>query len=306
MLDRRQRGIGELLLLVAMYVAYSGSRVFASGDVHAARERAAWIERVQVDAGLNFEGPVNSLFSRVEWLAVFGSYWYATAHYVITAAVLLWVYRRDRRKYLVVRRALIVATSLALCFYLVIPTMPPRLFGGYTDVLASTASSGWWSGSASAPKGLGGLTNQFAAMPSMHAGWALWVAITVFYLSQSRVMRTLSIVYALVTGIVIIGTGNHWMLDWLAGWVVVGASFMLVVRIRRVQGQRIRAFGPRPGFDKWEGIAGPRLRVRSLRSAPRGGALPPLRHGDTRSADPSEDDEVGVLLLSRGREPAWS
>ena len=54
-----------------------------------------------------------------------------------------------------------------------LPTAPPRLFGGYTDVLALTSADGWWGGDASAPKGLGGLTNQLAAFPSLHAGWAL-------------------------------------------------------------------------------------------------------------------------------------
>ena len=110
-------------------------------------------------------------------LSLFGSFWYATAHYVVTAVVLVWLYRRGADVYVPARRALLVGTIIALVAYLLLPTAPPRLFGGYADVLALTSGDGWWGGDASAPKGLGGLTNQLAAFPSLHAGWALWVAM---------------------------------------------------------------------------------------------------------------------------------
>src|SRR5207342_655398 len=86
---------------------------------------------------------------------------------------------RGRDIYVPARRALLVGTIVALVAYLLLPTAPPRLFGGYADVLALTSGDGWWGGDASAPKGLGGLTNQLAAFPSLHAGWALWVAMVV-------------------------------------------------------------------------------------------------------------------------------
>ena len=63
---------------------------------------------------------------------------------------------------------------------------PPRMLPGYVDVLATTSVHGWWGSDASAPKGLGGLTNELAAMPSLHVGWALWCAWVVFLCTRSR------------------------------------------------------------------------------------------------------------------------
>ena len=115
--------------------------------------------------------------------------------------------------------------------YLLLPTAPPRLFGGYADVLALTSGDGWWGGDASAPKGLGGLTNQLAAFPSLHAGWALWVALVLQqYAPRNRWgtwMRVGGWAHATITGLVVIGTGNHWVVDVLIGWLVIWLGFKL-------------------------------------------------------------------------------
>lgn len=120
--------------------------------------------------------------------------------------MLIWLYRRSATQYVTARRALVVATIIGLAFYLLVPTAPPRLIGGaYIDILSQHVQAGWWGADASAPRGLGGITNELAAMPSLHAGWALWVAL------------------------VIVGTANHWVLDVVVGWLVVGAGFALVM-----------------------------------------------------------------------------
>src|SRR5947209_3039422 len=76
------------------------------------------------------------------------------------------------------RWALVVSCVIALACYLLLPTAPPRMTGGgYVDILSLHSDIGWWSTDASAPKGMGQLTNELAAFPSLHAGWALWVAL---------------------------------------------------------------------------------------------------------------------------------
>jgi hypothetical protein len=68
---------------------------------------------------------------------------------------------------------------------------------------------------------MGWLTNQLAAFPSMHAGWALWVALAITAATASRALRTLGWAHAITTVVVVVGTGNHWVLDIVAGWAVV-------------------------------------------------------------------------------------
>lgn len=197
------------------------SRIFADDALAPAVDRARALLRLEHLAQLDVEAVVNGWFVGNDTIGLLASYHYATAHYVVTAGVLLWLFRRDRPLYARARTALALATVLALAAYLLLPTAPPRLMAGWTDVLALHADRGWWGEAASAPQGMGWMTNQLAAFPSMHAGWALWVALAVSAATASRTARTLAWAHAGLTTLVVIGTGNHWVLDVVVGWFVV-------------------------------------------------------------------------------------
>lgn len=221
--------LSELVLIAILYLVYTGSRLLASQDRTAALRSAARIQDWERLLGLHWERMVNGWFVDNADLGEVASYWYATTHYVVTVAVLVWLFVRHRSSYAPARAALVAATMTALVFYLVIPTAPPRFVEGFTDVLFVHSDAGWWGADASAPKGLGGLTNELAAFPSMHAGWALWVAFAVASLTCSLWARGAAVAYAVITGVVIVGTGNHWVVDVLAGWAVVAAAWWAVV-----------------------------------------------------------------------------
>ena len=219
------RGIRELVLLAALYVGYSASRLFADDAFAPAADRARSLLGLERMVGLDLEHAVTDWFVTVPLVGLAASFWYATLHYVVTAAVLVWLYRRGPASYVPARQALAVATILGLVLYLLVPMAPPRLLDGYVDVLALHADVGWWGAEASAPKGLGGLTNQLAAFPSLHAGWALWVALVVQRHVRQPGLRALGWFYAAGTAVVIVGTGNHWVLDAVVGWIVVLAAW---------------------------------------------------------------------------------
>jgi hypothetical protein len=221
-------GLLEIALIGALYVAYTASRLLASNDLTPALHRARELVRFERYVGLEWEPTINGFFVDHGTIGLFGSYWYSTAHYIVTLFVLVWLYLRHRPQYVTMRRALVVATVLALCLYLLLPTAPPRFVGGFTDVLSLHSSQGWWGADASAPRGLGHLTNELAAFPSLHAGWALWVALAIYETTRNRVLRTLGWAHALITATVIIGTGNHWLLDVIVGWIVVLAGCVAV------------------------------------------------------------------------------
>jgi hypothetical protein len=225
MIPVMNRGIRELVLLLALYVGYSVSRLFADAAVGPAADRALALLGVEQLVGLDVERAVVGWFVAVPLLGLVASYWYATLHYVVTAAVLVWLYRLGPRAYQPARLALVVATVLGLVLYLLVPMAPPRLMEGYVDVLELHAAVGWWGSEASAPRGFGGLTNQLAAFPSLHAGWALWVALVVRRHVRRPAGRALAWCYAVGTAVVIVGTGNHWVLDAVVGWVVVLAGW---------------------------------------------------------------------------------
>ena len=121
------------------------------------------------------------------------------------------------------------ATLIGLAFYLIMPTAPPRLVqGGDTDILSLLSRVGWWGADASAPKGLGQITNELAAFPSLHAGWALWVAIVLIRAGVPRFVQIAGLVYAAITMMVIAGTSTHGVIDAVVGWIVVLVAFGFV------------------------------------------------------------------------------
>lgn len=224
----RRAGV-EIALIGILYIAYCITRTFASTAFAPARGRALDILTFEKSWRFDIESWLNGQFLHHDWLAVSSSYWYATTHYLITLLALIWIFRRNAIEYLTARRALVFASLIGLTFYLLMPTAPPRLVGGYHDILSLNSGIGWWSQNGSAPKGMGNITNELAAFPSLHAGWSLWVALVVIRAGAPRIIQILGLLYAAIMAFVIVGTGNHWVLDAVVGWAVVLFSFAVMV-----------------------------------------------------------------------------
>lgn len=224
MWQRRPRlhpGLREVVLVGALYVAYTSSRLLASNDQGAALDRAHVLVLIEQTLKMNWEHGFNQFFLHHDVIALLGCYWYSTAHYIVTLVVLVWLYFQGPKNYLPARRSITVATVLALCLYLMLPTAPPRFVDGYIDILSIHSNQGWWGADASAPKGMGNLTNELAAFPSLHAGWSLWVALVLQRVAKHRWLRVLGWLHAGITAAVVIGTANHWVLDVLVGWLAI-------------------------------------------------------------------------------------
>lgn len=230
----------EIALIGVLYIGYCITRTFASTAFAPARGRALDILDFEKSWRFNVESWLNNQFLLHDWLGVSASYWYATTHYVVTLAVLVWIFRRSAVEYLTARRALVFASLIGLTCYLLMPTAPPRLVGGYHDILSLNSSIGWWSQNGSAPKGMGNITNELAAFPSLHAGWSLWVALVLIRAGVPSIVKALGVAYAGIMAFVIVGTGNHWVLDAIVGWAVVLLAFgVMIVWERRGSGDEV-------------------------------------------------------------------
>ena len=227
----RLRGLRELSLVALLYVAYTGSRLLAASDRAPALHRAHQLLALEAAFGIDREHALVHFFVVHRTVGLLSCYWYSAAHYLVTPLVLLWLYREGRRAYLPARRALVIATVLGLATYLLVPTAPPRMVAGYPDILSLHASAGWWGSDASAPRGMGGLTNELAAFPSLHAGWSLWVALATQRSARRPTVRLAAWLHAAVTALVVVGTANHWVLDVVGGWLVVIVSWALVTAV---------------------------------------------------------------------------
>ncbi|HZC69783.1 MAG TPA: phosphatase PAP2 family protein [Jatrophihabitans sp.] len=214
----------EIVLIGALYGAYEISRGLGAVSFHAALANGRAIFHIERMWHLDPERVLNGALSHATWVAVPASYFYSVMHYLVTPTVLVWMYRKHRENYGTARNALAISTAFGLIGYLLLPTAPPRMLTntGLRDTLADTAGYGWWGGEGSVPRGLGGFTNQFAAMPSLHVGWAIWCGVLVAMYARRRWVKALGIAYPLTTTLVVMATANHYFLDAIAGAVVLG------------------------------------------------------------------------------------
>ncbi|MER6011775.1 phosphatase PAP2 family protein [Streptomyces bluensis] len=233
----RLRWWSELPLLVVVYALYSAGRLLARGDVSTAVDHGLAILRVEKALRLNAEQPLNRLFTHEPWLGIPADFWYASLHYLVTPVILIWLFRSRSRLYRAARTWLMTSTLIGLIGFTLLPTCPPRLLApehGFVDTMAYYSSYGWWGGEASAPRGLGGLTNQYAAMPSLHVGWALWCGVMLWRYGGTRTTKVAGVAYPLITTIVVMGTANHYFLDAVAGAAVMGAGLLLTPLVMRL------------------------------------------------------------------------
>jgi hypothetical protein len=221
-LARPQRGVVEVATLFVLYGLYEVVRGFGSASLEAARAHTAQIVTLERSLGIYGERGVQQLAERVPGLPALLGVAYIALHLVATAAVLVWVYRRHRNRFPVVRTTLIASTAFSLAIYVLYPAAPPRLADlGFADTVTKHAKLNLSSDL------LGSLYNPFAAVPSLHFGYALLVGAAVAVLAKRRVWRVLGAAYPLAMLGIIVATGNHFVFDAAAGGAVVVVSWLV-------------------------------------------------------------------------------
>ncbi|MFI8187752.1 phosphatase PAP2 family protein [Streptomyces sp. NPDC085946] len=229
----------ELLLIRVTYAAYSQVRLAATGGSNeAGRARAEHHGRQILDLErvlrLDIEHAVNHAVVKVGWLRDFFDFYYTSFHFAVPLTVLGLLYWRRPVDYRWARAALGFTTLLALAGFWLYPLAPPRLMPtlGIIDTVHGVQDF-------TQPDygTLTALTNQYAAMPSLHFGWSLWCGLVIAVVAPRGWMKALGLLHPFFTASAIVATGNHWVLDAVGGALVVGAGFGLTYVL---QGPRAR------------------------------------------------------------------
>jgi PAP2 superfamily len=208
----RPRWWSELAGLGLGYLAYEWLRAFADHSARLARAHAHDIYRAEQLMHVAVERWFNQLLATHPWDAGAAGYYYATGHFVVTVIVVIWLYVRHPGRYRPLRSALVLTTMTALAGYWVYPLAPPRLaLAGFTDVVVRHDVLG-----AANPHGVMSMINLYAAMPSLHVAWAVWVGLAISR-SVNHPARHLAWCYPVLTTAVVLGTANHYLLDAVAG-----------------------------------------------------------------------------------------
>jgi hypothetical protein len=212
----------EVAIILLGYWLYSLGRNAIPRQASIALRHGRDIQRLQDNLHLNWERSINHFVATHEWLAQILDYYYATLHFLVTPGVLIWLFLRRSHIYRGVRTVLFSTTIVGLiCFYFY-PVAPPRLLPqfGYVDTVVHFHTWGSLADPQVAEK-----SNQFAAMPSLHIAWAVWCGIMIFLLARPMWVRVLGALYPWGTFFVIVGTGNHFILDAVGGVLVLGVGF---------------------------------------------------------------------------------
>ncbi|MDQ1024446.1 hypothetical protein QF035_002028 [Streptomyces umbrinus] len=225
---RRPPLVRELLLVVGLFLVYKLGRQLATGHTGEALDNAHRVWDLERFLRLPGEGDVQSGLLHGDTLVHVVNTYYATVHFPATAAFLIWLYLRRPGHYVWARRVLAAVTAAALVVHLTFPLAPPRMLAA--TGLVDTGQVYGPTVYGASPE-TDSLSNQFAAMPSLHFGWALMVAIGLIAATRSR-WRWLWLLHPLVTLLVIVGTANHYWLDAIVAAALLGIA-LAVIRVPR-------------------------------------------------------------------------
>ncbi|MFC4063317.1 phosphatase PAP2 family protein [Actinoplanes subglobosus] len=245
---RRLSALRELALIAALFLVYKVARVAANGHVDEAfaNARTIW----HTERWLRLPGELAVQQSLLGWngLIEAANSYYAYVHFPATAACLIWLYRRRPAHYRWTRNVIVLLTAAALAVHFLIPLAPPRMLTdtGMLDLgrLYGPAVYG--------PPETDQISNQYAAMPSLHVGWALVVAIALIAATTGR-YRALWLLHPAITLLVVVATGNHYWLDAFAAAALLAGTYALLRQQRPVPAVPAAIPRPRSAVDSTPG-----------------------------------------------------
>jgi hypothetical protein len=218
----RRDAVREVAIFAAAYLVYFGVRALTEGTAGVAMQNALDIISFEQRLGIAWERAVQDVVvgSQVLLDVVNAVYMYGHWPVIIVAGVML--YRHRRREYYRLRNAFLLTGLVGLVVFALFPVAPPRL----TDLpLVDTVTRHAEGYRQIVPPEL---VNQYAAMPSFHAGWNLLVGIAVFRATRNLLLRGLAVGGPLAMAAAVVATANHYVIDVVAGVAIVLAGLAAV------------------------------------------------------------------------------
>jgi hypothetical protein len=221
----------EVLVMGTVFVAYRQVRHLTSGDTGQAFENAGRV--VALERGLHVftERTVQRLVLHSELLVAALDRYYVAVHFPATIAMLAWAFCRHGAAYARIRAAFLGVTLAALVIHVLVPLAPPRMLAGegFVDTLQVYGPRIYPTDTTQS------VANQFAAMPSLHFGWAVLVAAGVIAVTRSR-WRLLILAHPAITLLAIVATANHYWVDAAVALVLVAVAGLVIHRWARTHG----------------------------------------------------------------------
>lgn len=224
------RGWADLGLQLAIWFGflalYQLARGVADHDTAKAFANGLRVINLERNANALFELTFQRAAHSSDALSWFASFTYWNSEFTVVGLALLWVYLRRHDSFARFRNAILLANAIGLVGYVLLPTAPPRMFGGlgFVDTLAQFGGLNHGSGLIELA------SNPYAAMPSLHAADALIVGLALALATRRTIVRVLWALWPGWVWFCVIATGNHFWLDVVAGIVVALAALAVLYR----------------------------------------------------------------------------
>ena len=223
----RRDGVAQLAVVLGFVGAYLAARNAMEPDWRTALANAERIIAYEQALGLAWEQSLQRAFLAVPDLVQLLNVFYFVGHFVLTGLFFLWLYHRSREGFRAFRDGFIVATALSAAIHWLYPSAPPRLADvGLDDTLLLLSGIDIGSPASSA------LSNPVAAVPSLHAAYAIGVGIGLLRFARTPLVRAAGVLYPPLVVLTIVVTGNHFLLDAIAGLAVLAAGFAVAGWLR--------------------------------------------------------------------------
>lgn len=234
-------GVLDLGLMISAYFCYAIVREMASDSPRDAMARAEDIVSIEKNLGFFWEAQIQGWIMSSETIVKLFNGFYTYGHFPVIFAVGLWLFVFHRPRYVTIRNAFLISGALSLAVFHLFPLAPPRLLPahyGFVDTLTMFSDVNYHSA--------GNFVNNYAAMPSLHIGWNLLLAIAIFTTIKNPAARAAAVAMPIMMSMTVVVTGNHYFLD-IAGGVVVAMTGLFLARQVDRYGERVMSalFGRR-------------------------------------------------------------
>jgi PAP2 superfamily len=223
----------ETSLVLALFSIWQIAGRLSLLQLSGARGHALWIWDAERTFHLPNEASIQRVFLPYPLVIKAFNVYYATMHFPALIIFLIWCFFRHREHYPAVRNTVAILTAACLLIQL-IPVAPPRMFTnlGFVDTALRYGQSVYGAVGS-------GFADQLSAMPSVHVGWAVLIAVFVLQISRSP-WRWLVLVHTSLTILIVTVTANHWLLDGIVAVVLLGMA-MVAERWSRAAATRLRS-----------------------------------------------------------------
>lgn len=218
----------EVAIIFAGYFAYFGARGATVGEDAIARANAEVIVNFEKALGLFHEPALQALFLSYDWVLKIANWVYLFGHWPVIFAVGFWLYRKKWGRYQIYRNAIVVSGAIAMIVFVLYPVAPPRLTSGVGGDFIDTVTEYTSLYHVLQPTWL---TNQFAALPSLHFGWNLLIGIALVREARNPFARMVGVLSPLLMFAAIVVTANHYIIDAAAGGAVAVAGLMIATKL---------------------------------------------------------------------------